>query len=158
MTESFPRDATHPSICAYFWAGISLGIKTADDANAWAYDVIAALDTPPIEIIEIATAHDSCAAMDALKIGASKADWQQAGRWLLSNTCSRLAAGRITVLTAIWISMDIRETTGLPRDLRMDLSILEDDVNLISSGIVSAQQLQEEVIQVLQKYGALPQE
>ncbi len=156
-TEGFPADADHASICAYFSTGISLSIKTAEDANAWAYDVIAALDEPPIEIIEIATAHDKYPVMDALKIGASKADWQQAGRWLLSDTCLRLAAGQISALTAIWISMDIRETTGLPRDLWIELLILEDKVNLISAGIVSAQQLQDEVTQVLQKYVAVAQ-
>lgn len=152
-----PAEAHRASVCAYFWAGITLAILTSDDANAWAYDVIAALDAPPIEIIEIATAHDKYTVMDALKIGASQADWQQAGRWLLSDTCSRLAAGEISVLTAIWISMDIRETTGLPRDLWIELLILEDKVNLISDGIVSAQQLQEEVTQVLQKYVAVAQ-
>ncbi|WP_185750125.1 hypothetical protein [Stenotrophomonas sp. 278] len=53
--------------------------------------------------------------------------------------------------------MEIHETTGLPRDLWIELLVLEDKVNLISAGIVSAQQLQEEVTQVLQKYVAVAQ-
>ena len=149
--EGFPPGADRASICAYFSVGISLGIKTAEEANTWAYGLIEALDSPPIEVIEIATAHDSYAAMDALKIGASKADWQQAGRWLLSDIGARLIAGEISILSAIWKSMGIGMATDLSDQLWTELSILEDEVNLISSGIVSAEKLQDDLIQVLSK-------
>ncbi|WP_282295801.1 hypothetical protein [Stenotrophomonas sp. PS02289] len=154
-TEGFPADADHASICAYFLVGIELGIRTAEEANAWAYGLIEALDAPPIEIIEIATSHDQFAALDALEIGARTANWQQAGCWLLSDIGARLVAGEMSVPSAIWKSIAIGAMTDLSRELWVELSLLEDEVDLISSGIVSAQQLQDNLLQVLKRHGAM---
>ena len=50
--------------------------------------------------------------------------------------------------------MGICMTTDLSDELWTELSVLEDGVNLISSGIVSAKELQDDLIQVLSKYAA----
>ena len=69
-------DATYPTYvdiaddataCAFFWTGLALGILHVDAGREWAFARIDARDTPAIEIIEIATARDRDAAMEALQ-------------------------------------------------------------------------------------------
>lgn len=143
------------SKCAYFWAGIAVGVKTLEESSDWAFDVIAGMDAPPIEIIEIATAQGREDVMRALKLGATGADWQAAGRSLLMDTRARLLSGEHNIVAALWISMKIVDTTDLPRDLMMELDLIEDAVNMISAGMLPAEQLQNELAHLLLEHGTV---
>jgi len=59
--------ADDATACAFFWTGLALGILHVDAGREWAFARIDARDTPAIEIIEMATARDRDAAMEALQ-------------------------------------------------------------------------------------------
>lgn len=142
------------TVCAHFWTGICVGVKTLDESSDWAYSIIEAMDKPPIEIIEIATAHGREESLEALKQGTNGADWQAAGRLLLMDTRERLLSGEHTTVAALWIAIKIGHATDISDDLMIKLDLLEDDVNLVSSGMVTAKELQLELADLLNEYGS----
>lgn len=132
--REFPADVTQATICAYFWAGIAVGVLPFQCSKDWAFSVIEALDTPPIEIIEIATANDRNRAMDALQAAACAADQRTAGRWLLADMHGQLKAGGVSAMEAARSAKRVARTTNLPDKVYYDFDGLEDELQLATNG------------------------
>jgi len=82
-TETIPANVGDATIAYYFLCGIKHGLFQTDCAKEWAFDVIAARDAPPIEIIEVAIAKTRYTVFCNLGLVCCGADNQLAGRWLL---------------------------------------------------------------------------
>lgn len=136
--REFPADVTQATIYAYFWAGIAVGVLPFQCSKDWAFSVIEALDTPPIEIIEIATANDRNSAMDALQAAACNADQKTSGRWLLADILSQFKAGDISAMEATGSAMRVAQTTNLPDKVYYDFDGLEDELQLAINGAYGA--------------------
>jgi hypothetical protein len=132
--REFPASVTQATICAYFWAGTAVGVLPFQSAKDWAFSVIEALDAPPIEVIEIATANDRNSAMDALQATACDADQQTAGRWLLADILVQLKAGDILAMEAVRSAMRVVKTTSLPDEVYYDFDGLDDELQLAVNG------------------------
>lgn len=135
--REFPVTATQATICAYFWAGIAIGALEFQGSKDWAFSIIEALDDPPIEIIEVATANDRNSAMDALQAAAHDADQQTGGRWLLADMLEQLNAGLISAAEATRLAMRIAQTTSLPDEVYYDFDGLDDELQLAANGVYS---------------------
>ena len=134
LHRDFPVGASHATICAYFWAGIAVGILPFQQAKEWAFAVVAALEAPPIEIIEVATSNERNGTLDALQSAAGGADQHAAGRWLLSDLSGQLAAGGISPMEAARAAMRVAQTTGLPDQVYYDFDALDDELHLAVNG------------------------
>lgn len=126
------EDAT---ACAFFLVGLTLGVLREDASREWAYARIEARDTPAIEIIEIATARDRNAALEALQAGTAHADWQAAGRWLLEELLAQFQSGQRTALDTSRSAMQVVRATQLPEDVYYAFDGLDDELVLLANGI-----------------------
>jgi hypothetical protein len=138
LHRQFPVDVPQATICAYFWAGIAAGVLPFQSSKDWAYTVVEALDSPPIEIIEIASANDRNSSMDALGLASDGADHVVVGRWLLADLLSQLSDGEISAAEAVRLAMRVVHTTGLPNNIYYDLDALEDELQLAANGVYSS--------------------
>ncbi len=134
LLRKFPATASHATICAYFWAGIAVGLIPFERSKDWACSIIELAEKPPIEIIDIATALDRNRCMDALQAGASGADSSLPGRWLLGDLHQLLESGVITTARALQMALRIAQTTDLPRSLCFEIDVLEDELALAING------------------------
>ena len=134
LHREFPASVTQQTICAYFWAGVAIGVLPYQSSKDWAFSVIEILDIPPIEIIEVATASDRNSALDALHVSAHGADMQTAGRLLLEDVHSQLNAGKISLMEATRTAMQVAQTTGLPDQVYYDFDGLDDELQLAVNG------------------------
>jgi hypothetical protein len=138
LHRQFPASVTQATICSYFWAGIAVGSSHYQSAKDWAFSIIEALDAPPIEIIEIATANDRNSTMDALEAASDGADQQAAGRWLLTDLHHQLTVGDISALDAIRAAMRVVQIAGLPIEIYFDFDALDDELQLSDNGVYSS--------------------
>ncbi|MCC8363775.1 hypothetical protein LK996_11900 [Lysobacter sp. A6] len=135
MTQRhFPADADQATVASYYLTGIVTGLFAFDCAKDWAFSVIEALDAPPMEVIEIATARDRDAVMEALRAIPGDANEEDAGRWLLAHIHDRLASARLTPVEAVEVAQRVVQSTGLPRDIGIQLMLLDDALELAVHG------------------------
>lgn len=132
MNRQLPGDASHATVCAYFWIGIAVGSAHYQSAKEWAFSVIEALDAPPIEV---ATASDRNSAMEALSAVKGGADMPLAGRWVLADLHRQLSAGEISAAAAIDLAMRVVRVAGLPREVYWDIDGLDDQHQLSDRGV-----------------------
>ena len=124
LHRQFPASVTPETICAYFRAGIEVGVLPFDGCKDWAFSVIEALEKPPIEIIEVATSNDRHSAMDALQAASYGATKQTAGRWLLEDVSLLLKSGDLSARGALRTAMWVVQTTDLPQEAYNDFDAL----------------------------------
>lgn len=136
MQKKLQEDVRQETACAYFWAGIVTGVLHFESAKAWAFSVIEALDAPSIEIIEVATAGNRVACIDALQAAAHGGDLERAGRWLLADVSSQLTGGTLSVPEAIHAAMRVARTTDLPEDCYYQFDVLDDELQLAINNVV----------------------
>lgn len=132
--REFPAGFTQQTMCAYFWAGIAVGILPFQSSKEWAFSLVEALVAPPIEIIEIATASDRNSSLDALQASVHGADQQGAGRLLLSDIHRQLEAGAMSAVDATRAAMQVAEATGLPDAVYYEFDGLDDELQLSING------------------------
>lgn len=153
MHRAFPEDADDATICACFWAGIALGLLHFQASKDWAFAMIAAMDEPGIEIIDIATAHDRNRAMDAVQAAAEGADWQRAGRWLLVEVREQFQSGQRSALETSQIAMRVAETTQLPEEVCHAFDALDDELELLANGIYgTAAEVEADLLEALERH------
>ncbi|MEN5099796.1 hypothetical protein [Stenotrophomonas sp.] len=127
--------ADDATACAFFRIGLVLGVLDEEASREWAYARIEARDTPAIEIIEIATAYDRNAALDALQAVTAHADWPAAGRWLLEDLLAQFQSGQRSALDTCRTAMQVARATQLPEDVYYAFDGLEDELVLLANGI-----------------------
>ena len=130
----FLQGVTTATICTYFWVGVEAGILPYEHSKDWAFSEIERLDTPSIEIIEVATANQRNAAVDALRAAAIGADGPVAGRLLLDEILSQFKTGRISAILAVGAAMRVVRSTGMPDSAYYDFDILDDELILCANG------------------------
>ena len=153
MRKDFPANADQATIAAYYLTGIVTGLFAFDCAKDWAFRVIETLDVPPVEIIEVATANDRDAAMEALCAVPGDANEQDAGRWLLAHIHDLLASARLTPIEAVVVALHVVRSTGLPGDIGVQLMLLDDELQLAVHGTFgSVQEISRDVLAALAEY------
>ena len=155
-------DATYPTCldtaddataCAFFWTGLALDILHVDASKEWAYARIDARDAPAIEIIEIATARDRNAALDALQAATGDADWQTAGRWLLRELLVQFRSGGLSAHEASLTAMRVASTARLPAEVYYAFDGLDDERVLVANGIFgTAAGIEADLVEALERY------
>lgn len=151
----FPVNVTQATICAYFWVGIAAGVISFECSKEWAFSVVEALDDPPIQVIEIATANDRMAAMDALRAAAGGADQQAGGYWLLADLHDQLGTGRISAAKAVRSALHVARATDLPESIYYDFDGLDDELQLVVNGAHGALEVVEShVLNALKEHSA----
>jgi hypothetical protein len=151
--REFPASVEQATICAYFWAGIAVGVISFQESKEWAFSVVEALDAPPIEIIEIATANDRNGAMDALQSAAHGADQQAGGYWLLADLHGQLSAGNISAPKAVRSAMRVAQTTKLSESIYYDFDGLDDELQLAANGTYSTPEaIEADVLKALKEH------
>ena len=112
---------------AYRYFGLRIRVFTEGTVKDWAYDVIRERDTPPIPIIEIATAPNQDALFEALLIAASGGDAMMATRLLLGHLHQELSADRISTASAVAAALTLcRRNPSLEEESYAFLSLDED--------------------------------
>lgn len=134
-TATGPDD--HRQVCAYFLAGISAGVLPFQAAKDWAYGVIAAMDHPPIAIIEVAVANGREACLEALACCDRDEDEAAAGRALMADIADRLRSGGIGPEDALALADRVAEVTRMPLDVTLDLHALRAELALARDGLYS---------------------
>jgi hypothetical protein len=86
---------------AYHHRGLEIRILDEDAAKEWAYTIIRQRQTPPVAIIEVATAPHRHALLDALRVASHGGDAHIAARLLLGHLHRELSADRVSVGSAI---------------------------------------------------------
>lgn len=157
-------DATYPTCldtaddataCAFFWTGLALDILHVDASKEWAYARIDARDAPAIEIIEIATARDRNAAMDALQLATGDADWQTAGRWLLRELLVQFRSGGVSAHETSRTAMRVASTARLPAEVYYAFDGLDDERVLVANGIFgTAAGFEVDLVETLERYSS----
>lgn len=134
LKATAPTDVTHATLAAYFHMSIAAGLLDFERAKDWAYDVIEALDEPPIEIIEVATAGDRASSLQNPGLVPGNADRALAGRWLLGIVLGRLEASQFSAMEAARAAMRVVDLSGLSREIRYDFDCLDDELQLAVNG------------------------
>ncbi|WP_310056681.1 hypothetical protein [Lysobacter niastensis] len=137
MHGQFSPTSDRATVAAYFLYGLEAGLFPEDCAKDWAFSVIAALDDPPIEIIDVATAAHRQDVFGALANASLGADSALAGRWLLTRVHNELLSNRISVRDAIRKSMQVAFSTQLPEDVYYAFDALDDELQLAENGVYS---------------------
>lgn len=135
LHREFPPGVTTATICTYFQVGIEAGLVPYENSKDWAFSVIEQLDAPPIEIIEIATATQRNASLEALNVVADGADGPVAGRLLLQELLCQFYAGSIPAIHAVRTAMRVVRATGMPDSIYYDFDTLEDELILNANGV-----------------------
>lgn len=144
----------------FFRLGIETGICTADAAREWALSVIAEMDEPPGEIIEVSWRKPLPQLISDLNSVRGDVDLETAGRWLLSilsHSMSSSSSNPRTVLTgakqiALSMSGHIRDT-----ELYSLFSTLEDVLDLAESGVFgTVDGCKAEILEMLSRHSLPP--
>jgi len=147
--------ADDATACAFFRIGLVLGVLDEEASREWAYARIEARDTPAIEIIEIATAYDRNAALDALQAVTAHADWPAAGRWLLEDLLVQFQSGQRSALDTCRTAMRVAHATQLPEDVYYAFDGLEDELVLLANGIYgTVAGLEADLVDALKQHSA----
>lgn len=122
------------TIASYFLIGIDAGICTDDEARAWSFAVIDALDSPPGELIEVSWNKPRPALREDLKAVAGVADLEQVGRWLLG-ALRATHSPDAAFWPALKSALHIVNATGLGESLHYDFDGVGDELELAERGI-----------------------
>jgi hypothetical protein len=144
----------------FFRLGLETGICTADAAREWALSVIAEMDEPPGEVIEVSWRKPLPQVITDLNSVPGDANLEIAGSWLLGillRCMSFSKANPHSVLTgakqiALSMSGHIRDT-----ELYSRFSTLEDELNLAESGVFgTVDGCKAEILEVLGRHSLPP--
>jgi hypothetical protein len=134
---SFPLTAADGTIASYYLYGLESGLFPLDCAKEWAFQIIQSRDTPPIEIIEVATATQRQDVFDSLASVPGPRDTQVAGQCLFLHLHDKLQAGGMTVRAAVLAAMQIARRAELSDSIYYDFDALEDELYLAEDGSYS---------------------
>lgn len=120
----------------YFRFGIEAGILTEAQARHWAFAVVDALDTPPVDIVEVLASRGSSQLHQCLKEVAGDEDPELAGRWLLWDLSRQLAASSAPEVhrNVARRAYQVSQSTRLDEDLQFTFNRLDDAINLFEMG------------------------
>lgn len=154
-TATGPDD--HRQACAYFLAGVRAGVLPCESAKDWAHGVIAAMDHPPIAIIEVAVANGREACLAALARCDRVEDEAAAGRALMADVADRLRSGGIGPDEALALADRVADVTRMPLDVIDDLDALRDELALSRDGLYSTpDRVREDILAALALHATSP--
>lgn len=123
-------------IARYFLVGIDAGICTDDEARAWAFAVIDALDAPPGEIVEISWNKPRANLREDLLAVTGVAELETVGHWLLGLLRLRVSNAPDASLRPLLTSArHIVNATGLGEPLLYNFEQVEDELSLAEQRI-----------------------
>jgi hypothetical protein len=131
----FPPQIDDATIAAYFDLGLACLVLDEDDVKDSAFEIVRTRETPSVVIVEIATARNRFALLDALHEGRVRGDYRLAARWLLDEIIGELDAGRIPPSRALSAARTIAAAAHWPLEAQDDLMILAEHASLAEDGI-----------------------
>jgi len=144
----------------YFRIGIEAGICTPDAAREWAMSVIARMDEPPGEIIEVSWRKPLPQLIDDLNSVRGEVDLGLAGNWLLCMLLRSISATDANIWRALTAAKQIVFCTGTSAkntELYTILSSLEDELNLAESGVFgTVEACKADIKRVIAQHSSLP--
>ncbi len=143
--------------CAYFRTGIRTSVLHYEAAKDWAHTVVAAMEQPPVEIIEIAVANGRDTCLEALDRVASAENEAALGLRLLGDIADRLRAGGIGPTDALALASRVADEVRLPIDVLEDLHALEDELAWAIDGRYrSPEAVAQDILVALSQYSVQP--
>ncbi|MCA9233269.1 MAG: hypothetical protein KDA57_21675 [Planctomycetales bacterium] len=119
---------------AYLRCAIEVGLLDLDHAKEWAYGIVAELDIPPVEIIEVAGSNRRDDVVAKLSVVAKGANMPAAGIALLAQIGLELRAERRSLREALALAMRVSEVAKLPEDIYQAFNGLDDALWLAEAG------------------------
>jgi hypothetical protein len=142
----------------YHDLGFRLDLFDEHFIKEWAYKIIGERDTPPIPIIEIATAANRDALCNALSIARERGHLLAATRLLLGHIARELAARRISTRSAIRAAMTLCNDDSLDDAAYIDFMRFNEDIYINEyAGNRSDEDMRSEALRLLAEH-ARPQE
>lgn len=156
-TAALPVGIDDATAAAYHYFGLRIRVLTADTVKDWAYDIIGERDTPPIPIIEIATAPHQAALFEALRIAASGGDAVIATRLLLGHLHQELSADRISTASTVTAALTLRRRNPSLEEESFDFLALDEDIYLSEDATEGFHgDLKAQALSYLATHGLLP--
>ncbi len=151
-----PGEPTFATVAAYFRTGLMVGVCAPDEARAWALSIIATLDEPPGEIIEISWHKPLDALLADLSSVEGEADVALASYWLLKRVAELPNASADEVWDRLQQAMRIARYANL-QDLFDEFNGLDDELNLAISGVCGeVDSCREELSSILASFPKAP--
>lgn len=131
----FPPQTDDATIAAYFDLGLTSAILDEDDVKDSAFEIIRSRETPSVLIVEIATARNRFALLDALREYRNRGNHDLAARWLLDGIIDELETERIPPSRALSAARSIASSAAWPLQAQDDLMILAEEASLAEDGL-----------------------
>ena len=138
------------TIAEYYRLGLHVGLLLPEHASGWADSVVAAMVSPPMEVIEVSWSRGPHAMIGALSAVGGGRDRQLAGSWLLGLLRESLPESEDGLQVALRRATQIAREAGLDEDICCRLDVLEDELSLARTGIYgTVQQCRADALRVL---------
>jgi hypothetical protein len=125
---------SYATIAEYYRVGLEAGLIQPDDVRSWADGVIAELDQPPAEIIEVSWSKGVPELLENLNTIPGERDRSLAGRWLLGLLRDTLPQSDEQLSWAVRRAMQIAQSTGLGNDTYYQFDLVDDELFLARNG------------------------
>jgi hypothetical protein len=122
------------TIAQYFRVGLEIGYCQDDEVRDWALLIIAALDDPPAEIIELSWRYPRSRLLDNLNAVKGSPDLEAAAQWLLAAIGASMTPDgnlRHYLRQAFYV---VRATDFSANDVYYSLDCIADDLQLAELG------------------------
>lgn len=126
---------TLATVASFLRTGILAGVCSPDEAHGWAFSVIAAMDSPPAEIIEVSWRKPMNDLLDDLSSVVGDVDNAAVGNWLLARLAELPAQTGGEISQRLRQAMQIVKHTGLPEEVYYTFDGIDDELSLAIDGI-----------------------
>jgi hypothetical protein len=151
-----PTGPSLATIAEYFRLGLQVGLLLPEHASAWATSVLAALDSPPYEIIEVSWSKGLASTLDALSAVPGERDKSLAGRWLLGLLRESIPDSEEGLQLAARRAMQIARDAELGDETYYRFDMVDDELSLARNKIYgTVEQCRIELLRELTEYPVL---
>ena len=156
--ERIPRGFTTATAAAYLRYGIEVGLIDIDEAQDWAYGIVADLDVPPIEIIEVASSNRRDDAISRLSSVAKQGDIAAAAAALIFRVGEDLRAQRFGLRYALNLAMKVATVAEMPDTIYYAFDGVDDALGLAESGTYGTiEEAYAYAMEEFERYGKVPE-
>ena len=114
----------------YFRIGLLVGLLSAEEASAWATAVIARLEDPPYELIEVSWSKGLASTLEALSSVQGERDKYLAGSWLLGRLRESLPHADGELQFAARQAMQVARAAELGDETHYRFDMVDDELSL----------------------------
>lgn len=118
------------TIAEYFRVGLEVGLLSPELASAWATSVVARMENPPYELIEVSWSKGLASTLEALSSVQGERDKHLAGSWLLGQLRESLPDSDAELHLAARRAMQIAHSTELGDEAYYRFDMVDDELSL----------------------------